>query len=183
MGLKLEYIIIAIIVSIIGVVGTLEVRNVKQSKEVAGKELEFTNTTFVEVDTNKTQGTAFGTYGLRIGGVLYVDNLRYHTDSIKLLRARKGRYEGDKVYLDGNVSLNQKIGFDYFAEHAIYDKKREILHIPSKFRAYMNENIFYGKMLVYDVQKKVSLSEDADALLYTAEKQENGTINVEKGTR
>lgn len=176
MGIKLEYILISIIVVIVGFVASLEIANVKHEKEPAGKELEFTNTTFVEVDTNKTQGTAFGTYGVRIGGVLTIDNLRYHTDSIKLLRALKGTYKGDEVYLDGNISVNQKKGFDYYAEHGVYNKKTEILHITSKYRAYMNENVIYGDTLIYDMRKKISWSKDPDALLYTAEKQENDTI-------
>ena len=170
MGLKLEIILIIAMIAIVSVSLTVEIKNKLKPKKVSTIELEFTHTTFTEVDTNKTQGIAFGTYGIRDAGVLTVDNLRYSTDSIKELRAKKGIYKGDKIYLDDNITVNQKEGFDYKAEHAIYDKKTEILDITSPFTAIMNENIIHGNSLRYDTKKKEAFATDVDAVVYTKEK-------------
>jgi len=170
MGLKLEIILIVSIVAILSVALSVKIKNAAISHKISTKELEFTNTTFTEVDTNKTQSVFFGTYGVRNAGVLTVDNVRYYSDSIKELRAKKGTYRGDKIYLDHNITVNQKEGFDYKAEHAIYDQKREILHITSPFTAIMNGNIIHGNSLVYDIKKREAVGTDVDAIVYTKEK-------------
>jgi len=169
MGLKLEIILIIAMIAIVSVSVTVEIKNKKTVKKEPTIELEFTHTTFTEVDVNKTQGTAFGTYGIRDAGVLTVDNLRYSTDSIKELRAKKGTYKGDKLYLDHNITVNQKVGFDYSAEHAIYDKKTEILYITSPFTAIMNDNIIHGSALRYHTKSKQAFATDVDAVVYTKE--------------
>lgn len=170
MGLKLEIILIIAMIVIVSVSLTVKIKNNLTPKKVPTIELEFTHTTFTEVDTNKTQGIAFGTYGIRDAGVLTVDNLRYSSDNIKELRANKGTYKGDKLYLDHNITVNQKVGFDYKAEHAIYNKKTEILDITSPFTAIMNENIIHGNSLRYDMKNKKAFATDVDAVVYTKEK-------------
>jgi len=170
MGLKLEITLILSMIVILSVALTVKIKNSQVVAKVSTKELEFTHTTFTEVDTNKTQGIAFGTHGIRDAGVLAVKNLRYHTDSIKELRAKKGTYKGDKIYLDHNITVNQKEGFDYKAEHAIYDQKTEILDITSPFTAVMNENIIHGNSLRYDTKTKEAFATDVDAVVYTKEK-------------
>lgn len=170
MGLKLETLIIVVIVAILS--GTLMVKFTHKSsdRKPFTKELEFTDTTFIEVDTATMQGRAFGTYGIRDTGILTLYNLKYHTKNIELLRAKKGTYKGDKLYLDGNITVNQKEGFDYSAEHAIYDKKTKILNITSEFTGIMDKNIIHGYTLRYDVQKKEAFGKRIDAVVYTAEK-------------
>lgn len=170
MGLKLEKLIIVVIAAIVS--GALMIRFTHEPTDgkMFTKELEFTNTTFIEVDTDTMQGKAFGTYGIRDAGVLTLDNLKYHTNNIKLLRAKKGTYKGDKLYLDGNITVNQKEGYDYSAQHAVYDKKTKILNITSAFTGVMNQNTIHGHTLRYDTQKKEAFGKRIDAVVYTAEK-------------
>jgi len=170
MGLKLEMILIVSIVAILSVALTVKIKNDRALNKVSTKELEFTNTTFTEVDTNKTQGILFATYGIRNSGILTVDNLRYHTDSIKELRAKKGKYIGDKIYLDYNITVHQKEGSDYKAEHAIYDKKSEILNITSRFTAVINGNVMNGDSLRYDTRNREAFATNVNAVVYTKEK-------------
>ena len=170
MGLKLETLITVVIIAILSV--TLMVRFTHKSSngERFTKELEFTDTTLTEVDTTIMQGRAFGSYGIRDAGVLTLHNIEYHTKNIELLRAKKGMYKGDKIYLDGNITLNQKEGFDYSAEHAVYDKKTKMLDITSEFSAIMDGNTIHGYTLHYDVQKKEAFGKWIDAVVYTTEK-------------
>ena len=170
MGVRLQYILILVIGFILAVALTVEIKNAKAAKKIFTKEMEFTYTTFREVDIHKMQGVAYATDGIRNAGVLTVHNLRYHTNNIQSLKAKKGRYIGDKIYLDYNITVNQKEGFDYQAEHAVYNKKTEILDILSPFTAVMNENTFHGKTLRYNTRKKEAFGTMIDAVVYTKEK-------------
>jgi len=170
MGLKLETLIVVLIIAILSGALMFKFTHTNSNSEVSTKELEFTDTTFVEVDTVAMKGRAFGTYGIRDAGVLTLHNLKYHTKNIKLLRAKKGTYKGDKLYLDGNITVNQKEGFDYSAQHAVYDKKTKILNITSAFTGIMNQNTVHGYTLRYDTQKKEAFGKRIDAVVYTAEK-------------
>jgi len=170
MGLKLETLIVVLIVAILS--GTLMVKFKHQSSDgkLFTKELEFTNTILTEVDTVTMQGRAFGTYGIRDAGVLALHNIEYHTNNIESLSAKKATYKGDKLYLDGNITVNQKEGFDYSAEHAIYDTNTQILDITSAFTGVMGKNTIHGYTLRYDTQKKEAFGKRIDAVVYTTEK-------------
>ena len=170
MGLKLEFFIIVIVVSIMVMAMTVKIVNSLDNTKMQTVELEFTDTTTREVDMNKTLSVSYGTYGIRDAGVLKVDNLRYHTDSIKLLRANKGTFKGDKVYLDNNVILNKEEGADYYTDHAEYDKKTGILLLTSPFKAIMDKNIMYGDTLRYDTKQQKAFATQVNAVVYTTEK-------------
>jgi len=170
MGLKLEIFLIMMILIILSLGYAVKITNNTSFEKLSTKELEFTQTTFREVDTNNTHSIASSSYGIRDAGVLTLHDLQYHTDKLELLFAKRGIYKGNKIYLDDNVSVNQKEGFSYYTEHAIYDKKRQIVDIPSAFTAVMNKNIIRGSSLLYDVRNKEALGKDIDAVVYTIEK-------------
>ncbi len=170
MGLKLEILITLVIVAIFSVTLMVKFTYKSSDGERFTKELEFTDTTLTEVDTVTMQGRAFGSYGIRDAGVLTLHDIKYHTNNIESLRAKKGTYKGDKLYLDGNITLNQKEGFDYSAEHAVYDKKTKILDITSEFSGVMGANTIHGYTLHYDVEKKEAFGRQIDAVVYTTEK-------------
>lgn len=170
MGIKLELLLVVLIVVMLSLAYTVKLSDDVSAKKASKKELEFTQTTFTEVDTQKLISTSFGTYGVREGGVLKIQNLIYHTASIDRLTADRGRYVREKVYLDGNVRMRQKEGFNYKAEHAIYDKKTEVLTITSKFTAVMNKNVVHGNTARYDTRKKILIAKEIDAVVYTAKK-------------
>jgi len=170
MGLKFETLIVVTIVAILSLTFMVKFTHKFSDEKLFTKELEFTNTTLTEVDTATMQGRAFATYGIRDAGVLTLHNIEYHTNNIESLRAKRGTYKGDKIYLDGNITLNQKEGFDYSAEHAVYDKKTKILDITSAFTGIMDRNIIHGYTLRYDMQKKEAFGKRIDAVVYTTEK-------------
>ena len=142
------------------------------------KELEFTNTTFTEVTTQKREGIAFAIHGVRIGGVLHMDHVRYHNENIKLLLSDRGVYRGKRIYLDGNVTVHQKPGNDYYTEHANYDQTSQILYVTSPFVACMERNVLQGKSLEYRMQPKEAYATSVDAVFYT-KKSDNVTYRCE----
>jgi lipopolysaccharide assembly outer membrane protein LptD (OstA) len=169
MGIKLEFLLAVLIVTMLSLAYTVKLSDDTAMKKPSKKEMEFTDTTFTEVDTQKLISTSFGKYGMREGGILIVNDLVYHTDSIELLLANRGRYIGEKVYLEGNVRMKQKEGYNYRAENAVYDKKMQIFTITSKFTAMMDKNIVQGNTAQYDTRKKILVAKEVEAVVYTAE--------------
>ena len=170
MGLKLEFLLVLFVVGILTMAMTVKIKNSQAVNQTQTVELEFTDTTSIEVDTNKTLSVTYGTYGIRDAGVLKMDNLRYHTDNIKLLRAKKGTLKGDEIYLDGDVVLNKEKGADYYTDHAVYNKKTGILLVTSPFKAIMDKNIMHGDTLRYDTKNKKAFATEVNAVVYTTEK-------------
>jgi len=170
MGLKLEIVLLLLVAVIMSVALTVKIANSHAVKNTSTKELAFTDTTFREVNMKKTIGVAYGTHGIRDKGVLTVQNFKYHNDSIKGLRSSIAIYKADKIYLNQDVVFNQKEGSDYYTEHAVYDKKKEILDVTSPYKALMGKNIMHGDTLRYWVKEKRAYSTNVDAIVYTKEK-------------
>ena len=169
MGIKLELLLVLLIGATTYVTMTTKLKDETIESTAKTKEIEFTNTTFTEVTTEKREGIAYGTYGVRIGGVLYMENIKYHNDNIKLLLADKGTYKGKEIYLDGNVTVHQKPEYDYYTEHAVYDKEAEVLHVTSPFVACIRKDVMRGDTLVYYMKPKEAFATSVDAVFYTKE--------------
>jgi len=170
MGLKLELVCILAIVVIVTGAMILKVDNSAIKNATFTKELEFTNTTFTEVDTQKLQGRAYGTYGIRDNGVLSLDNLVYFTETIKYLIADKGKYVGDVLNLDGNIVMEEQQGYNYKTQQAAYDQKSGILNVTAPFVATRDKNIFKGDTLVYNTLTEEAYGTTIEAVVYTSVK-------------
>ena len=170
MGIKLAFILVISIVLTIIMTMTVKLTNNTDSETDINKELEFTNTTFIEVNQQNMKANLFATYGIRDNGILKLENLKYHSDNIHKLTADNGRYSSSILYLDGNVTLREREGYIYTTQHANYQQKKEILTITSPFVAHMAKNIIYGDTLKYFVGKKELNATTIDATVYTVEK-------------
>lgn len=170
MGLRLESILIVMIVLLVSMSSMLKLSDSKKHKNTSNVELEFKNTTFVDVDKQKMQAKSFAVHGMREKGILSLKNLVYHTNNIEKLVADKGVYKENVLYLDGNVFLHEKEGFSYTTEHAKYNQKTEILEITSEFEAKMGKNIISGKLLHYDAVKQEANAQIINAIVYTVGK-------------
>lgn len=170
MGIRLEHIITIVIGLILVSFFLIKVDQKSLEKSESSKELSFSDTRLIEVDTQNMLGLAHSRYGEVENKRLTLSDIVYHTDKVNLLRAQKGIYEGDYLILEGNVTLNQKEGFDYTAEKAVYNKKSQILTIDSSFEAHLNENKISGTYLVYNVKEKTVTGQNIKAEVYTLEK-------------
>ncbi len=170
MGIRLEFILIIVLVITIGITTTVKLTNTKYKAHQSTKELEFIDTTFIEVDREKMQARSFSTHGVRDAGVLRLEHLTYHTGNIELLLADLGTYKKNILYLDGNVSLQEKEGSIYTTEHAKYNQKTEILNITSAFTAQVNKSVIKGNSLEYKAISKEVKATRVDAVVYTTKK-------------
>ena len=170
MGIKLEYIIFIFIGLVLISFLLIEIEPKPLQEKSQTKEMAFTDTRFIEVDTDKIIGLAHSRYGEYEKKALTLEGITYHTDNVNLLQAQKGIYQGDDIYLEGNVTLNQKEGFDYTAQKAVYNKKSEVLNIDSPFKAFLRDNVITGESLVYDMKKKEAVGYNVKAVVYTLKK-------------
>jgi len=170
MGIRLEYIITALIGLVVMSFFLIKIEPESREKSENTRELAFEDTRLIEVDTQRILGLAHSRYGEYEKKRLRLYEIVYHTDAVNLLRAQQATYRGDDLELEGNVTLNQKEGFDYKAQRARYDKKSQVLTIDSPFEAHLNKNIITGTDLVYDMKEKRVTAQRIKAVLYTMEK-------------
>ena len=170
MGLKVEFILFIAIVTIIGASLTIELNNDEKNQKNFTKELEFTYTTFTEVDTQKMQASAYGTHGKRDDGVLVINDLVYKTETIESLIANQGTYMGSIIYLEGDVVMDYSNGYTYETQQAEYNQKTEILNITAPFIATRDADIVKGDTFTYHTRKKEAYGTMIDATIYTVEK-------------
>lgn len=170
MGIKLEFVLIIAIIGIIAGSLMLKLRNAPVPTKVLTKEVKFTNTILLEVDTEKMKSRAYATHGIRDQGVLTLDNIVYLGDTIESLSANKARLKGDFLHLDGNVVLQERGGYKYETQHAIYNKKTEILNITSPFTGVRGQNIVQGESMEYNTRKKKATGTTVGTVFYTPDK-------------
>jgi len=170
MGIRLEVILVTVIVTIFSAALLFKLNTSLQVENSSTKELEFTKTTFIEVNTEKMQGHIYGTYGRRDKGVLSLENLVYYTDTISRLTAQKGTYKGDLLYLYGDVFLEENDGYTYTTTQANYNQKTQMLYITAPFVGKRDKNIIKGDTLKYDTRIKKASGSTIDSVLYTTEK-------------
>jgi hypothetical protein len=170
MAVKLEHILIISIIGIVLGAFMIKIRNAPPPVKGFTKELEFTDTTLIEVDTGDMQSRAYLTYGVRDRGILTMNNLIYMNANIESLSANNGVYYGDKLYLDGNVILHEKGGYRYDTEHAIYNQKTEILNITAPFVGVKGQSFIQGESLKYNTRKKKAIGQSVGTVFYTPDK-------------
>ena len=169
MAIRLEYIIIAAVMVISIGAYTIKLSDKNTVQYSDGKELAFSNSIFTEVTEKNFVDSATAKKGQRINGILFLESVNYYTKNIENLYANSAKLEAERIYLDGNITLNQKKGFFYKAEHAYYDKKHKILTITSPFTAILNKNIIKGQSLEYDTVKKEAFATKINAVIYTVD--------------
>ena len=170
MGIKLEVVLIIAIIGIIAGSLMLKLRNTPVPTKVLTKEIEFINTTLIEVDTDNMKSRAYATHGVSDQGVLTLDKIEYSGDNIESLSANKARLKGDFLYLNGNVVLQEKGGYRYETEHAIYNKKTEILNITAPFIGVKGQNIVQGESMEYNTREKKATGTTVGTVFYTPDK-------------
>ncbi|MDQ7086304.1 MAG: hypothetical protein Q9M36_16005 [Sulfurovum sp.] len=170
MGVRIEIVLLFSIVGI--VVGAF---NVKLNTEVKSyvkfsKELEFTHTTFREVDVKHLQAIAYGTHGVRDNSILTIADFVYSTEVIESLVAKKATYIGDTIYLEGDVVFDNNTGYSCKTEQAEYDESTEILNITAPYVATRGRNIVLGDTMMYNTRKEEAYGTVIDAVFYTQKK-------------
>ena len=170
MAVRIEFVLTIAIVAIVVASLTLKLNDAASKVKPITKELEFTYTTFTEVDTKKLQGRAYGTSGVRDNGILTIHDLVYQTETIESLVAKKGTYMGKIIYVEGDVVVDYADGYHVETEQAEYNQKSGILNITAPFVLTRGDNIMRGDTLTYNTQNKQMYGTMIDATLYTVEK-------------
>jgi hypothetical protein len=166
MGIRVEWIAIAMIMIMLGVSFLFEAEHRKAQNIVFNKEFEVHNSVTVEVDQKEIKSTLYSDYGMKENGVLTLFDMTYVGASVEKLRSKEGRFIDNKIYLDGNVTALQTNGYYYEGEHAIYNQLTEFLLVTSPFTAYVNNSVIKGINLKYDRKAQVARAQNVHAVFY-----------------
>jgi hypothetical protein len=153
-GLKFELVLAGLIV-----VTSVLMMSVKLGEPVSqtngdGKELEFYDTAFREVNATGFVSASYGGYGERVKGVLHVETFRYSDNDVRMLSAREAFIAKDKYRLVGDVKFDGTNGFGFRSEYIIYDRARRSVESVSPFYAYMPPNSVQGERMRYEIDTK-----------------------------
>lgn len=170
MGLRLEVIITFLIVFITAGAFLIKIKTDNIEIVKVNKDLAFEETVFIEVNTQKRLSQMYAEYGVRNKDVLDLEFLEYHTQSVNALKASKGRYSKDILYLSGDVYIEDADGYNYTARKAHYNQKEEKLYVPTHFTAEQGKNEFRGEYLQYNSTEKALFAREVNATLYTVKK-------------
>jgi hypothetical protein len=170
MGIRIEFILSVFILTVVLGAFNIELDMPLIKEEVFTKELSFTDTTFREVDKNALQEIAYGTEGLRDAGVLTLYNVKYATEKIESLVAKKAMLKGEILYLEGNVVFLDKEGYLCKTEKASYHQTNEILTINTPYVSIKGRTKILGETLRYELAKEEIYSTSIDAVIYTVDK-------------
>ena len=171
MAIRLEWIIILATIFVVLLSLMVDPKSERGVAKRATKELSFLDTTMIEVNRIGLLSKARASKGVRDAGVLHMANFSYSNRNIDALYADSARVKQEEIYLDYNITVHQKEGYDYEAEHAVYNKKSKILKIPSAFKAVIEKNVITGSSLIYDSVKKEAFATMINAELYTQERK------------
>ncbi len=166
MGIRVEWIAIGMIFIMLGVSFLFEAKHRKATNSTFHKEFEVYNSVTIEVDKRGVNSRLYSDYGMKESGVLTLTNMRYKGRSVEWLRAYKGRFVDNKIYLDYNVTALQSNGYYYESEHAIYNQLTEFLYITSPFTAYINNSVVKGSKLEYSRIGEEAKAQSVKATFY-----------------
>lgn len=163
--MKLQYIIAGVIVFILVSSFVIKKESNTSNQSKSKKDLEFTNTTLMEVDEASLVGYTFATYGVRDNNILTLNNIIYKDVRVDKLTALKGVYNTQKMVLSGKVDLHYKDGIRSQSQNAIYHKELSIVEITTPFLVTTPLHTFRGKSFVYDMKNRIAKATKIDALL------------------
>jgi lipopolysaccharide assembly outer membrane protein LptD (OstA) len=151
MGVRLELILLFLIVLFFAFAMRIKLQTDTPSKTSIGKELEFTDTTLVEVTTQDPKGVTYLKHGTRENGILHMDGLEYHDPKISLMSAKHATFEENTLYLEGNISLFQENGFRFMTQKASYNRSVNTIYVTTPFTAYLNQNRIVVEEMQYNM--------------------------------
>jgi hypothetical protein len=156
MAIRIEWIVILAIVSIVSLAYNYKISNQYFKKVSSSKELEFYDTVFSKVDTKSLINKINTKYGVLKNKTLTVESLIYQDTQISKLYANNGILDDDTLTLEGNVSLFQDESLEVYTQKAIYNKAKSQLIIPTQFLSKIQQDIIEGEELIYNINQKIS---------------------------
>lgn len=112
--------------------------------------------TLKELDKTGLVSMMHGDKAIRYSDRYEVYNIDFTDNSKKYLsnmKAKKGLYKRDVVYLNGDVELKRDDGLSFFSQKAKYDKKRDIVSTDTNYTAFMDKNRINGSSVILDNKK------------------------------
>jgi LPS export ABC transporter protein LptC len=144
-----------------------EPMNLKQTKDQEVPQFSLEKFTMHELDQNGLITKMDGESALRYTNRYVVDDIDYTDNSKEFLtnmKAKKGIYKNNIVYLSGDVKLLRDDGVKFFSQKLTYNKVKDTAYNDVEYIAYMGPNSVKGKSVFFDNKKGLIRSKDIDAV-------------------
>lgn len=170
MGVRLEPLLIGAILLTVLLGYFVKFKDTIPPQAPFTKELEFTDTYFIEVDEKRSQRRLFSRYGVYDKEVLHLKGVTLHTEDIEMLVADDANFSKERITLLGNVKFYEKEGYLYTTQEAEYNQISRILTLKTPFEAQIGNTLIHGKSLQYNTQTKRLQATDIDAIVNSIKK-------------
>jgi len=164
MNVNIFFVIVS--VGLIGIFVFFKPLDIKQRDFVDVPVFELGAFTLYELDTNGLITVMVGDEAVRYSDRYKVSNINYTDNSKKYLanmKANKGLFKDNIVYLDGDVAYQREDGLSFTSQKARYNKKIKVAYTDTDYIAYMGKNMVAGSSLRYDNLLKKVKSENVKA--------------------
>jgi len=144
--LIVSFIIVATVASIVQLQkGSLKSKaNIKSKKEI-----EFRGAKIVEVDEQRVKSTTHAKRIYKTKERFVLFDVAFQNDYQDFLSSQKAIYRGIEIYFYQDVKFRSYNGFTYYTNQAVYNRGEDTLKINERFKAVRDQDIFYGKSMVY----------------------------------
>lgn len=127
--------------------------HIKQRKFVDVPVFELGAFTMYELDTQNLITVMTGTKATRYSNRYEVSNINYTDNSkdyLANMKADRGLFKDEVVYLNGNVDYQREDGLVFKTQKATYNKKTKVASTDTDYISYMGDNEIVGTSLRYN---------------------------------
>ncbi|MCW8839298.1 MAG: LPS export ABC transporter periplasmic protein LptC [Thiovulaceae bacterium] len=148
--------------------------NFKQTQDKEIAQFSLTNFTLNELDKSGLITKMNGDEAIRYNDRYLVENINY-TDNTKEflanMKAKKGLYKKNIVYLNGDVKFKREDGVRFFSQKATYNKNTDVASSDVEYVAYIGENYVTGDSVTLDNKNNIIKSKNIYAIYNLEEKK------------
>ncbi len=167
MGIKLEWIFVAVIMIFLSIFFIFDQnkKSIQKAKSYIPKEIEINNFTAYDINRSTIKQQIKAKNALKQQNSWYLKDANISNEDIKSLTSKQAIYKDNKFIFIGNVVGIKKDGTIYKSDEAIYNLKDLKFYTDKNFIIEKNGAIVYGKRLFYDKKLKITKAKDINSTI------------------
>lgn len=141
--------------------------DVKKQEFIDVPLFEINSFNMYELNQEGLQGLMIGSNALRYSDRYEVTNIDYTENSkksISNMKAGKGLYQEEKIFLFGSVTYVREDGLTFESEAMDYNKKTSVISSTTPYIAYRENNSIKGDSMKYNNKRKYIESTKVEAI-------------------
>jgi hypothetical protein len=141
-----------------------------RSNKKSLKEIEFSHAKIVEVDQEKVKSITDADTMYKTKDQFVMFGVAFSNSFDDRLFSHKAIQKATNIHFYKDVRFKRHSGFTYYTNHAVYNRKSEILLIKERFKAIRDSDSFYGHSMVYYTNQGYIDAKRVDSILSLEQK-------------